>query len=393
MGQTPEPLIIFTYGWGRICRLYRDHLDIDDTIYPLAELVHVRPRYHRVMGVTSARLTLRFREEDVVLRGIAAINEVHQAVTYLTMRCDANLAPRRKMEKVSLPAISADTQQPSLLQRQYSNNSDTPGIQMVAQTPQIAQQVTQTTTKPVAVLSSSSTLKQHARARRREQLEKLRSIRIYGFDVDKLARKLQAETLPPIPVPLHLVSGERAYYSTDATLCSKATRESESSHFILKDCGTLILTNRRMLYLGRKSQLIVDYTRLAQVFRLQQGIALTTLDSALYSIFELPRPLECTMYLETLLQKYQSHAYQRLQQQHAPREAGRSTTNATPPLLTTSPMPKRISVSHASSLLYDTDAHSGANARRAIDEIETLPLVNTTSRQFVRERIQVEEKI
>lgn len=385
MGQTQEPLIIFTYGWGRICRLYRDHLDIDNTIYPLAELIHVRPRYHRVMGVASARLTLRFREEDIVLRGIAAINEVHQAVVYLTMRCDANLAPRRKMEKVSLPSISAEAQQPSLLQRQYVGNADTQSISM-----------SQTTTKPVAALPSSPTLKQHMRVRRREQLEKLRSIRIYGFDVDKLARELQAETLTPIPVPLQLVSGERAYYSTEATLCSKATREAESTHFILKDCGTLILTNRRMLYLGRKSQLIVDYTHLAQVFRLQQGIALTTLDSAQYSIFELPRPLECTMHLETLLQRYQHHAYQRLQHQHVSAEIDvhrSSITNATAPSLTASLTPNSGPMRHSSPNWGDMNARREVNEQSAIAEIETLPLVNTGTRQFVRERIQVEENI
>jgi hypothetical protein len=55
----PEPMGVCRYGWRQLLRLYEDHLEIDGATYSLNELVQVRPVYHRIIGIPSARLELR----------------------------------------------------------------------------------------------------------------------------------------------------------------------------------------------------------------------------------------------------------------------------------------------------------------------------------------------
>ncbi len=87
-------LAAFNCGWGRKVRLYREYLDIDNSIYALADLVHVRPVYQRIIGVTSARLMLRFGTRDVVLRGIADVDMLRKAIVYLSTWCSVDVTSR-----------------------------------------------------------------------------------------------------------------------------------------------------------------------------------------------------------------------------------------------------------------------------------------------------------
>src|SRR5437867_2179823 len=72
------------FGWGQVFRLYQYYLDVNGTRYPLNELTHISHASHCVLGITSARIELRFGKKKVVLRGIAAIEDAQRAVTYLT---------------------------------------------------------------------------------------------------------------------------------------------------------------------------------------------------------------------------------------------------------------------------------------------------------------------
>ncbi len=72
------------FGWGQMFQLYQYYLDVDGTRYPLSELTHISHTYHRVLGITSARIELRFGKKKVMLRGIAAIEDAQRAITYLT---------------------------------------------------------------------------------------------------------------------------------------------------------------------------------------------------------------------------------------------------------------------------------------------------------------------
>jgi hypothetical protein len=76
-------------GWARCNRLYEDHLEIDGATYSLNELVQVRPVYHRIIGIPSARLELRFKKKNVRLRGIAAVEDARKIAAYLSNQLKA----------------------------------------------------------------------------------------------------------------------------------------------------------------------------------------------------------------------------------------------------------------------------------------------------------------
>lgn len=217
----PNKLLIAecAFGWGRMVRLYQYSLDVDGTCYPLNELTHIRHTYHRVLGVTSARIELRFGKKKVVLRGIAAIEEAQHIVAYLTTHY------------LGLPQT--------------------------------------------------------------EEAE------------------IGEEPLPEIAVPVRLQTGECAHYSTDATLCGEPVGGTIRYSYPARDHGRLILTNQRLIYMGRKSQLVLDYARLLHVSRLQGALAFQAEHWRRREIFEMHRPLECALYLERILE--QSRQEQQLQ--------------------------------------------------------------------------------
>src|SRR2546423_5256090 len=71
-----------------------------------------------------------------------------------------------------------------------------------------------------------------------------------------------------------------------------------------KDPGKLILTNKRLVYIGRKNQIVLDYARLLHVSRLRGAIAFQAEHWSKREIFEVSRSLECTMYLERILEQF-----------------------------------------------------------------------------------------
>src|SRR5690242_4860142 len=81
--MSQELLMECAYDWGKTFRMYRDHVQIHDTVYALRDLLSVQPTYHRFMGVSSARLVLKFTYQTVTLRGIAEVDTVRQAVVFL----------------------------------------------------------------------------------------------------------------------------------------------------------------------------------------------------------------------------------------------------------------------------------------------------------------------
>lgn len=82
-----DPIIECVYGWGQVMRLYDDHLDIGGTSYALMDLIAVHPMYYRMVGVSSARLDLSFKQKKVVLRGIASTETAQRAASYLDAFC------------------------------------------------------------------------------------------------------------------------------------------------------------------------------------------------------------------------------------------------------------------------------------------------------------------
>ncbi len=294
--QKEPPIVECRYGWGRVLRLYADYLDVNGTYYALKDLTHVRSIYRSMMGISSVRLELHFGKQQVLLRGIAAVDDVQRIVMYLNThypgKDGSNFNSGWKRNRDSdcsrdrLPSSTPVPEECSPITSQDVNLKE------------LAQAVT-------AQVPAWQRMHLEQRERRQRRLRIDHSLREHGFDVESLQRRLKEETLPHVPVPLHLLPYEYAHYSTDATLCSEAIGGSIRYTYPTRDQGTLIFTNRRIIYLGRRSQIVLDYARLIHISRLHGAIAFQTDNGHNREIFEVRRPLECTMYLECILQRYQ----------------------------------------------------------------------------------------
>ncbi|MEO8973942.1 MAG: hypothetical protein ABI406_20330 [Ktedonobacteraceae bacterium] len=347
------PIAVCMFGWGQEFRLYSDSLDVQGKCYLLQDLTHIRPVYQHIMGVDSVRLELRFGKKQVTLRGIAAIDEVQKAIDYLTSQyleiaqASAN-APgtgmlrgwtrERKTQFKTIPKLGL----PAIQQSDPNALDDTVGDAPAELVPAIIdgfldstlgiqtgalglpledietldddcwnneiclQEFAQAPTAKVETPTPNwQRFRQEQRERRQHRLYVERSLREHGFDVERLARKLKEEPLPVIAVPVRLQDGEYACYSVDTTLCGEPIGESIRYTYPAKDHGTLILTNLRMIYMGRKSQIVLDYGRLLHVSRLRGAVAFQATHWYRREIFEVRRPLECAMYIEAILKRFQ----------------------------------------------------------------------------------------
>lgn len=290
------PLAECTYGWGQVFRLYHDRLEVSGVSYPLSKLAHVRPVYQRVMGIDSVRLELRFGKKRLILRGIAALEDAKHAIDYLNSRYLGLLG--------SQPYWNTSNEESTHLEAEMQPASEceiTPPATASCQPPQ------RIITAKVAA-ASWERFRRDQRERRERRLHIERMLREYGFDVEQLAERLKEEALPEIAVPLRLLPGERAHYSADAALCDEPISGSACSTYPTRDHGLLILTNKRLLFLGRKSQIVLDYTRLTDAVRLRGAVALEAKHWYKREIFEVQRPLECVMYLECLHERWLQNA-------------------------------------------------------------------------------------
>jgi len=202
-----QAMAVCAYGWGKEFRLYHEYLSIGSKHYRLCDLTEVQTRFRTVLGIPSASLELEFGREKLVLRGIAAIDEVRSIVEYLTSWC----------------------------------------------------------------------------------------------------QKVDASMMPVVAVPVCLVPGEQAHYSTNATLCGE--RMQEALHpayptYPAQDHGLLILSNKRIVYLGRKSQIVLDFAHLLHVSRLRGAVAFEADHWQKRVIFALSRPEECAAYVEAILRTH-----------------------------------------------------------------------------------------
>lgn len=336
------PIVEYAFSWGKMLRLYPDYLDVNGTHYPLSKLTFMRPIYQHVMGISSVRLELYFGKQKVVLRGIAALGDAQKTLEYLkshyldldhtqsnpgasaahtqtrsytqASRDEAECEP---VQQVLDPAtrIPADQQaEPDHVSELVEQPEATHRIQLeqeaeLEQTPLSRQElyVRERAQAPTAkvVTPNWQRFRQDQRERRLKRIQIARSLREYGFDVDELAQRLNEDALPEISVPLRLLPGEHAHYSTDATLCGEPIGNALRYTYPARDHGTLILTNKRLVYIGRRSQIVLDYIRLSHVSRLRGAIALQAEHWYRREIFEVRRSLECLMHLEVILKRFQ----------------------------------------------------------------------------------------
>jgi hypothetical protein len=305
----PEPLIECSYGWGQHLRLYPDYLDLDGILYSLNDLSRVSPVYQRFLGIASARLEIAFQRKTIVVRGIAEVNVARKIVEYLMQQLAYLLLKDESDETV---ADMVAGQQPPITQARFSGDPSVPpsalplvlsaGYPPYTEEQHMLIERAAATTQPIEK-PYWQRVHQEQRQRRLKRLRAERSLREYGFDVEKLRQDLQQGLLFPIQVSVHLFVGEYAYYCTEAT----RSREPDVRHLRQKarDDGALIFTNERMIYQGRRGQIMLGYAHLLSVSRLRRAVALMAEHWTEREVFEVPRPLECTMYLEYLLHEFQ----------------------------------------------------------------------------------------
>ena len=313
-----DPIIECVYGWGQVMRLYDDHLDIDGASFALADLIEVHPMYYHIVGVSSARLDLYFKQKKVILRGIAVIETAQRTASYLSAFC------RLQTPETEIPVINKTrADQPQWFLDKTKEHQQTDEVLQARKIQQAscvtdAIEYNRATDKHSREEQKKTSLfkmprwqliGQEQRQRKLKRIQAERARREHGFDVEQLALRLQAPTLPQVYVPTRLLAGECAHYYTHATLCEEPSPGAKQPVYRAKDQGMLILTDKRMIYIGRRRQLVLDYSRLLHVSRLQGAIALMSESWAQREFFEIRFPLECTMYLDAILLRYRKEPW------------------------------------------------------------------------------------
>ncbi|GCE27127.1 hypothetical protein KDA_26110 [Dictyobacter alpinus] len=316
-----EPIVECVYGWGQVLRLYPDHVDIEGVSYELHDLLNFRPVYRRIMGVASMRLDLQFSTGAVILRGIADIPLALRVIAYLNTWSAVTIGI--KVEELSSipelpspssigytprPLVLSDSSQESFWEYDANDQPTTVGpLDAVVDMTQTSGQSTDVTASQFAITLEAVpawpwTDERHLQHKQRlQRLQAEREKRLYGFDRETLMQRLRDEPLPQLRVPARLLVDEIAHYCTSARLCTEPLTGGKRTKFKVKDQGTLILTNRRLIYLGRKRQIVLEYERVLQASHIPDAVLISADYWSRPQCFSMRRSLECAMYLEQIL--------------------------------------------------------------------------------------------
>lgn len=304
-------IVTFTFGWGQQFKLYQYHLDVNGKSYALKDLTRIRPMYQRVLGVPSLRLELQFGRRKIILRGIAAVEDGQKAIDFLTRSYApvAGVIPHSETgsdwSRSGSGTLQSETnvEEPEILQGQD------PLFEPESALLDLAHAVT---AKVEAAAPNWQRFRQEQREHRQRRLHIERSLRQQDVAAEQRTRQAKDAPLPIIEAPLCLLPGEHAHYSVEATHCGEPIGDATHYTYPAKDHGTLILTSKRIIYLGRRSQIVLSYERLLHVSRLQGAIAFQAEHWYTRELFEMRRPVECATYLERILQQFQQErlAYQ-----------------------------------------------------------------------------------
>lgn len=333
-----QALLDCSFGWGKTCHLYTDSLEIAGKTYNLKELTAVRPTYRTILGVPSARIELYFGLQRLVLRGIGDQETARLLVTHLQPYCAdspdvvrvrqragrarsvAREQARTWERSTKLPAFPgsrartarspewaslAEEASVSLLSDDFAPDplaaGDNPGVQ------DIRAASSESACDPLLAVRADGWPLAHVRPLHTPRFQPpLRSVHLVPSD-QKIrdtcslpVPSVRSSVLPVIYVPVRLQPGECAHYSIGASLCSDRISGSDRAPYPPLDHGLLILTNRRIFYIGKRSQLILAYTHLWYVSLLHNAIALHIEQQFRRIIVELEHPQEWASRIEQL---------------------------------------------------------------------------------------------
>jgi hypothetical protein len=286
---TSVPIVEGVFGWGRLFQLYPDHLLVEGVSYALRDLTLIRPVYRTLLGVPSARLELTFGEHRLILRGIAAIQDVETVVDYLVRACpQARLVTAGRASSENAPPL--------------------PGVSPIADPEDLPTTDEMTLLESLQAPDSWQHARQELLRRRQERFaEEQRRREAEAGRRPGRGRwgRVRKDALPSVQVPVRLAAGERAFYRCEATLCHEQPLLAPQGTGVARDHGLLILTDRRLIYMGRRCQILLGYDHLLQVVRQRSGVAFLADHWQRRELFTLRRPLECVLCLEKLLWRFQ----------------------------------------------------------------------------------------
>ncbi len=344
-----QALLNCTFGWGKTCHLFYDSIEIADKSYNLKDLTSIHPSYRVVFGVPSARLELSFGLDHLVLRGIADLDSARLMVSHLQPYCSTaphatyarsrssrsrNLAREqaRVWERTNkIPAILVLQKESKLSsyssgplqhadastdQSDFGEEPPTDKALSLAEVPKAPVEDTSLTPSETleAFAQLASNLSTYASPLPTELWQPphtprfqppLHSVHLIPpnqkFDSSSMpVPVVKSSVLPIIHVPVRLQHGECAHYSIGATLCSDRISSPTHATYPLLDNGLLILTNRRVLYIGKRCQFTLAYTHLWYVSLLHTTIALHIEGQFRRIIIELEHPHEWASRIELL---------------------------------------------------------------------------------------------
>ena len=348
-----QALLNCPFGWGKTCRLYLDSLEIAGKSYNLDDLTSIYPTYRNVLGVPSARLELHFGSEHLVLRGIPDMEAARLLVSQLRPYCSDEphsthprsrstsartvaKAQARAWERTSkLPAIPVSPEASALTPRaprrlehaslgqplmfdedevfdasfdELPISKTVPSSEDEPRSAEVPFSSDPAFETPAPFYASADPWplapSQPVHAPRFQP--PLRSVHLIPpgqrmQDTSSMPiAAVKSSVLPIIHVPVRLQPGECAHYSIGASLCSDRISGSDRAPYPPLDHGLLILTNRRIFYIGKRSQLILAYTHLWYVSLLHSAIALHIEQQFRRIIIEMEHPQEWASRIEQL---------------------------------------------------------------------------------------------
>lgn len=338
-----QALLDCTFGWGKTCHLYADSIEIAGKSYNLEDLTAIRPTFRTILGVPSARLELYFGPQRLVLRGIPDQETARLMVAHLRPYCTAEPCAVRARSRTGktrsvareqarawerstkLPAISVSPagnarDNAETLKHPIRCGDGASGLSFddLAPAPLFTEDESfcaQGTPSETSEQESEVSLPlrddewplAHSRSLHTPRFQPpLRSVHLVppGQKVQDTCSlpvpAVKSSVLPVIHVPVRLQPGECAHYSIGASLCSDRISGSDRAPYPPLDHGLLILTNRRIFYIGKRSQLILAYTHLWYVSLLHNAIALHIEQQFRRIIIELEHPQEWASRIEQL---------------------------------------------------------------------------------------------
>jgi hypothetical protein len=297
--RSGQAMVVCAFGWGKEFRLYHDYLYVGGKYYRLHELTSVSFTLRTVLGISSACLELHFKRKKLVLRGIADIEQARVAAQYLGSWCEAETtAPeeRNVMKRAPSPVSDVRTESrpvQSIVKARSGSAETTPVPARQFKSPKgiFSPAFHEGVTRSVETPAWSP---RGGRPERSTRAQQRWEYTCEGSDED---------ALPVISVPVRLGAGETAHYSANATLCGERIQETTRYTYPALDHGLLILTSKRIIYIGRKSQVVLDHTHLMHVSQLRGALAFEADHWEKRAIFELPQPQECAACIQAILRK------------------------------------------------------------------------------------------